>query len=101
MIALFSPFIVQHIQSNECSRNGRFAFSTSREVFCDRLYIREVMLIFLSCLLLLFRCSCDVYMYVFVYTQTLVDVTCCNNRAAFVCVGGLVIVVALTFNYCA
>ena len=39
MIAMFSPFIVQHIQSNELSRNGRFAFSAFREVFYDRLYI--------------------------------------------------------------
>ena len=39
--------------------------------------------------------------YAFVYTQPLVDVlTCCNNRAALICVGGLVIVVALAFVYC-
>ena len=42
--------------------------------------------------------------YVFVYTQTLVDVgdllTCCNNRAAFICFVGPVMVVALAFGYC-
>ena len=36
--------------------------------------------------------------YVFVYTSTLVDVG--NNFAAFICVGGLVIIVVLAFVYC-
>ena len=40
-------------------------------------------------------------MCVFVYTQTLLTlVTCCNNREAFICVGGIVLVVALAFVYC-
>ena len=60
-----------------------------------------VMHVFHSCLLLLFRCSMfDVFIsvYVLVYTQFLVDVV--SNIAAFICVGGLVIVVTLAFVYC-
>ena len=37
LIALPSPFIVQHIQSNELSWNGRFLFSASNEVYRDLL----------------------------------------------------------------
>ena len=87
-IALFSPFIVQQIWSNERSRNGWLSFSALREFLCDRLYIHVVMRIFLLCLLLLFRCSmcllvcmCWCWWYV------------CNNLAAFICVGGLLFIV--------
>ena len=102
MIALFSSFMVQHIQSNERSRNGRFAFSASTENFCKRLYIHVVMHGFLSCILLLFRCSMYllVCMYLCVHKLLLKLVTCCNNRAVFIFVGGLVIVFALAFAYC-
>ena len=73
MIAVLSSFIVQHIQSNERFRNGRFEFSASREVFCEY-YILSCMSLF-SCLLLLVLVL-DVFVSVheFVYTQTLVDV---------------------------
>ena len=35
--AMSCPFIVQQNQSNERSWTGRFAYSTSRELYCDRL----------------------------------------------------------------
>ena len=94
MIVLFSPFIFQHIQSNERSRNGRFAFWASGEVFCERLYIRVVMHVFLSCLLLLFRCSMHLLVCMCLCTYKL------SLTLAFNCVGGLVIVVALAFIHC-
>ena len=42
----------------------------------------------------------SVYVFVHIHTLSLTLVTCCTNRAAFVCVGELVIVVAFDFIYC-
>ena len=81
--------------SSELSRNGRWAFSASRKVFCYRVIIY----VFLSCLLLLFRCSTYllVCMHLCTHKLLLMLVTCCNNCSAFICVGGLVIVHSFSF----
>ena len=66
--ALSCPFIVQHIQSNKRSWIRRFAFSPSRELYRDRLYMCILKLVcsffpMLAVIGLLWSCS----MYLFVY----------------------------------
>ena len=66
--------------------------------------LRDFMQFFASGLLLLALVfdAFIIIVYVFVHTHKLLVrlVTCCNNRATFVCVSGLVIVVVLAFIYC-
>ena len=57
-----------------------------------------VMQVFSSCLLLLALMFDAFIISVFVHTQALGDIV--DNRAAFVCVSGLVMVVAIAFVYC-
>ena len=51
-IALSCIFIVQNISSNERSWNGRFLFSPSRQVYCDRLYTCILIHVIPSCLVI-------------------------------------------------
>ena len=74
LIALFSPFIVLHIYSNEHSRNGRFTFSASRELFRDRVYACCHACLSLMLIVVVQMFDVFVSVYGFVYTQTLVDV---------------------------
>ena len=87
MIALFSPFIVQHLQSNERSRDERFVFLAFREAFCDHLYIRVVKHVYIPCLFLSLRCSMCllVCMCLCTHKLLLILVTCCSNRARYSC----------------
>ena len=78
LIAQFSPFIVQHIESNERSRDGKFLFSPSREDFCDRLYMCIPIHVFSSCLLLLAWCSLYLLLCICVYLAVRLFRACFN-----------------------
>ena len=85
--ALSCPFIVQQDQPNERSWNSRFLFSPTREIYWDSLYIRTIIHVFSSCLLLVVylkgvRCICVVCI---VYALPLVVFNIFHTRGLCFC----------------
>ena len=77
----------------------------SRSRLLEKSFVTICICCYYACLSLMlivvvYRFVILVCMYLYTHKLLVMLVTCCKNRAAFVCVGGLDIVVALDFIYC-
>ena len=94
------------LQSNTFSLMNIPEMDGSRSWLLEKSFATVCMYMLLSCMPFSYvQCCCLgvvklVCMCLYAHKILVTLVTCCNNRAAFICVGELVIIVAFAFIYC-